>query len=191
MADQVTAQNNDKPFPTHVEGQFTARCADIVDLGERVEQYPGKPAKLTRKVALVFLTNAPGEVKEISGEFTLSMGEKAGLRQFLESWRGKSYSAEQAATGVPLDKLEGQPGLISVEHKKSAKGNLYAKIKSIAPLPAGLSAPVLNGYARAEFWQGRKKAYADEAAKHKQTLVASSEAPPPEQYDDSEDPLPF
>ena len=190
MADQVTAQDSSQNFKAHDEGQFAASCADVVDLGERLEQYPGKPSRVVRKVALVFVTNSSGETKDISAEMTLSMNERAALRAFLEAWRGKSYTPEQAAAGVPLDKLERAGALISVEHKRSAKGRTYGKIKTIAPLPAGLTAPVLNGYTRAEFWQGRKKAYAEEVARYKQTLVASSEfpnEPPPDEDDD----LPF
>lgn len=188
MADNVTAQNVDKPFPIHDEGQFAAVCVDIVDLGEKVDQYQGKPPKLAHKAALVFRTNSPGEVSEIHAEMTVSMGEKSNMRKFLEAWRGKSYSAEQAAAGVPLNKLVGHPGLVSVEHKKSAKDRTYAKMQSIAPLPAGLAAPQANGYKRAEFWQGRKEAYASDAAKYKQTVARTEDPVEPIEEDDD---LPF
>ena len=191
MADQVTAQDSGQSFKAHDEGQFAAACADVIDLGERLEQYPGKPSRVVRKVALVFLTNTTGDTKDISAEMTLSMNERATLRAFLEAWRGKSYTPEQAAAGVALDKLVKVGALLSVEHRRSTKGRTYAKIKTIAPLPAGLSAPGLNGYTRAEFWQGRKKAYAEEVARYKQTLVASSEFPSEPPPDDDDSDLPF
>lgn len=190
MADSVTAQDSGPTFKAHDEGQFAAACADVVDLGDRVEQYPGKPARIVHKCALVFLTNTEGETKDVSAEVTVSMGEKATLRGLLESWRGKSYTPEQAMEGVPLHKLVGHGALISVEHKKSAKGRTYAKIKSLAPLPKEIAAPTLNGYTRAGFWAERKKAYAEEAAKWAQTLAKRDEDLPPEAPDDDDD-LPF
>lgn len=188
MADSVTASV--EQYPTHDEGQFAAVCADVIDLGQRVEQYQNKPAKLAPKCALVFLTNSQGEVKDISAELTVSMGDKANLRILLEAWRGKSYTPEQAAAGVPLDKLVGHGALISVEHKRSGKGKIYAKIKTIAPLPKEMTAPSLNGYARPDFWAARKKAYADEAARFQQSVVARSEHPEQPVEDDDDD-LPF
>lgn len=190
MPDTITAQDKGTGFTPHTEGQFAAVCVDVIDLGQRVEQYPGKPARVVPKCALVFLSNTPGETKDISVEFTVSMGEKASLRGFLESWRGKTYSPEQASAGIPLDKLVGHSGLISVEHKRSGKGNVYAKIKTIAPLPKEITAPVANGYTRGEFWAGRKKAYAEEASKFLQT-VAHSDSDLPAQTPDDDDDLPF
>ena len=190
MPDTITAQDQGNTFTPHDEGQFAAACADVIDLGRRVEQYPGKPSRLVPKCVLVFLTNSKGETKDVSLEMTVSMGELAKLRQTLEAWRGKSYSPEQAAAGVPLHKLVGHAGLISVEHKRSAKGRTYAKIKTISPLPEGLVAPKVDGYTRAEFWAERKKGYAEEAARFQQAVVAKSEAELPEQLDEDDD-LPF
>lgn len=190
MPDTITAQDQGTTFPPHDEGQFAAVCADVIDLGKRVEQYPGQPTRVVPKCALLFLTNSKGETKDIALEVTVSMGDLAKLRQTLESWRGKSYTPEQAKAGVPLHKLVGHPALISVEHKRSAKGRTYAKLKTISPLPDGLVAPKLDGYARAEFWAQRKKGYAEEAARFQQTVVAKSDADLPEQLDDDDD-LPF
>jgi len=48
-------------LPPHPEGQFAATCVDIVDLGERVETYPGSPPRIVRKVVLVFATASGGK----------------------------------------------------------------------------------------------------------------------------------
>jgi hypothetical protein len=188
MTDEITAQDSGSTFTPHAEGQFAAVCVDVVDLGQRVEQFAGKPPRLAPKCALVFLTTA-ADKSDIAAEVTVSMGEKANLRILLESWRGKSYTPEQAAAGVPLHKLVGQPALLSVEHKRSGKGKTYAKIKTISPLPAGLPAPSADGYKRPDFWAERKKQYAEEAARFQATVVARSEEPvqPVEEDDD----LPF
>lgn len=190
MADSVTAQDKGSGFTPHDEGQFAAVCMDVVDLGQRVEQFIGKPPRLAPKCALVFLTTSGGETKDVAAEVTVSMGEKANLRALLEAWRGKSYTPEQAAAGIALEKLVGHTALISVEHKRSGQGRVYAKIKAISPLPKEIPAPTPNGYTRAEFWAGRKKAYAEEAAKFLRTVAKNDELPSQPVEDDDDD-LPF
>ena len=93
MADEVIAQDSSAKFKPHPEGQFVAQCVDVIDLGKRVESYPGKSKRIVPKVAVLFRTGSLGEDGQpidIGAEFTVSMNEKAGLRAFLESWRGKS-----------------------------------------------------------------------------------------------------
>lgn len=195
MPDQVTVTDSGSKFLPHPEGQFPATCVDIVDLGERrMDPYKDKPARLVHKAALVFQTGKRNpetdELFEVHAEFTVSFGDKASLRAFLESWRGKSYTPEQAKQGVPLHKLAGQPALISVEHKLSASNNRYAKIKSIAPLPSGLLPPTLPEYERPKFWTEKKEACAEQAAKFRaeQAPMADDDYPPPVEPDDD---LPF
>lgn len=190
MTDQVTAQDKGQSFTAHDEGQFAAVCVDVIDLGQRLEQFQKQPGRIVHKCALVFLSDSAGETKNIALEVTVSMNEKAALRGFLEGWRGKSYTPEQAKVGVPLHKLVGQTALISVEHKQSAKGRTYGKIKTVAPLPKGMPAPDLNTYTREAFWADRKKQYAEEAARWSASL-AQSDGDFPDQQPDEDDDLPF
>jgi hypothetical protein len=174
--DPVNARNEDKPFPVHPEGQFAARCVDVIDLGESVSSFPGTQPYIAQKVALAFWTGETDpnpEVKQdgpvtVVMEFTLSMGEKANLRKFLQSWRGKAYTDEQAKEGVPVDKLYGAAALVSVEQFTSKAGRKYARISSIAPLPKQMASavPVVEqiAYERDEWWGKKKEQYAKEAA---------------------------
>ena len=193
MSDEINAKGSDSTFKPHEPGQFPAICADVVDLGERVETFAGQPAKLTHKCALVFITRSEsGESGEVSREFTVSMGEKANLRKFLEQWRGRKYDADQVEQGVPLHKLEGQVALLTISHNTSGQGKTYANITACVGIPRQMkdSAPAINGYKRSEFWADRKKRYADEARKFR-----VEEAPDQEYSDDSslpdDDDLPF
>lgn len=198
MADKFTLKggDNDAKFKPHPEGQFAAQCRDFLDLGEKVSTYPGKPPKLVYKVGLVFET---GEVNEEAGhpyqvqtEFTASMYETANLRQFLENWRGKSYTEEELKKGIPADRLAGQWALISIEHKTTAKGRTFANIKSISPLPKQMPRPELGEYTRAPYWDEKKKAYAEEAAKFRREAVAEAfEAMPEALIEADPDDLPF
>lgn len=195
MADQVTAKDSGVKFLPHPEGQFVARCVDTINLGERVEQFQNNPPRVVSKCALVFQTPErnpeTGEQHIVHAEFTVSMNEKAGLRLLLEAWRGKTYTDEQAEAGVPVHKLVGQAALISVEHKKSAGGRTYAKIKTISAVPKGLEVPALEPYTRAEFWTKRKEEYAAEVAKHRGPARDESFNDYPEALDDEGDDLPF
>ena len=194
MADEVTATNDGGSFEPHAAGQFAARCVDVLNMGEKVEQFGDHPQKLVKKCALVFVTGEKrddGNPDTVSVEFTVSMGERANLRRFLEDWRGKSYTDEEADAGVPIHKLEGQPALITVEHKKSSKKRLYAKIKAVQPLPKQMqaSAPTSEGYKRAEWWGERKKEYAAGAKLFKENAATMpDEVTEP---DDNSDDLPF
>ena len=199
MADKISAKNSDSKFRSHPEGQFVAQCVDVIDLGEKVEDYAGQPKKLSHKCALVFRTgekNDKGEPHDIGQEYTVSMYEKANLRKALESWRGTPYTEAQVEAGVPLHKLTGQWALITVAHKTSAKGRTYAFVQSIVGVPAMLKErPVFGEYKRAEFWQERKDEYAQEAAKFRALHagpvgeVDDDGFPPPS--DDEANQLPF
>lgn len=187
--DAVVAKNEDKPFPIHPAGQFAARCVDVIDLGEAVSDYAGQPPYLAQKVALAFWTGQLDENPEVKQvpvnvvmEFTLSMGKKSNMRAFLESWRGKSYTDEEAKQGVPVDRLYGAPALISVEHKQSGKGRMYARIKSIAPLPKQMASAVPSvesiDYTRDEWWAKKKEQYAKEAAEFRAKSRPKASASP-------------
>lgn len=194
--DSITVKDEGKKFAPHPEGTFPAVCVDVIDLGERVETWDGKE-KLSYKIALVFDAgedNADtGERFYIHPEFTASMGQRAALRAFLESWRGKSYTDDQARQGIPVDKLVGAGALLTIEHKTSASGRTYAKVRSVSPLPKGMGAPPANGYARPEFWATRKAEYAEAAARFKATTRPTTLADMPEALadDDGDDDLPF
>ena len=91
-----------KPAVPPVEpGVYMAACVGVIDLGE---QYSEKFKNYSNKIMLTF--ELLGETVEIDGEqkprqiskiFAFSVGQKSGLRKFLQSWDGKQLSDEQAA----------------------------------------------------------------------------------------------
>lgn len=192
--DPITAKDSGGGFDPHPEGQWAMRCVDVIDLGTTVYMFGGQPNK-AHKVSLVFASgerNKDGRLLLVTTEYTNSMNEKANLRKFLESWRGKSYTAEQAEAGVPLDKLHGQSALATIEHKRTKRERLFANVTSISPLPKQIPAPgddVLTDYERPPFFEERRKEYAKQLQDH----LASEGDPGPQQVaaDDDEDDLPF
>ena len=197
MADKKTLK--DEAPPIHEAGQFAALCVDVIDLGYNVEQYQNQPPELKDKLALVFRTEGldeKGKPRYTTQEFTASIGKKSNLRKFLEAWRGKAYTDDEARKqGIPLDKMEGVPALITVAHKVSGKGNEYAHILSIAPLPKQMreSAPTSEGYERPEFWTKKKAEYAEAVAKFNAGHAKPDVGEYPETLDDedSDSSLPF
>lgn len=197
MADTITAKGNDSKFKPHPDGQFVAQCVDAIDLGEKVDDYPGKPESLAHKCALVFRTGEQnpetGELIDIAQEFTVSMGEKANLRKALESWRGKPYTEQQIEEGVPIHKLAGNWALIAIAHKQSGKGRTYAFIQSIVGVPTAMrgALPSFPAYKRADYWQTRKEEYAKAAA----AFRSKHAAPPSDDFEpqgqEEDDDLPF
>jgi len=197
--DRVQSKDTGSSFTPHPEAQYASSCVDVIDLGLKLEQYQGQDAREVHKIALVFATgetNAEGFLHTISQEFTNSLHEKANLRRFLESWRGKSYTDDQARAGIELHKLYQQPALIVVEHQVSKRGRTFARIASITPLPKQMEPPDVVAYERAEFWAERKKEYQDQIIRYRSSVGAYDEAPyadtgqpEDEVYDD--DPLPF
>lgn len=197
MSDKITARGTDAQFTPHAEGQYVGQCVDVIDLGQKVESFPGTPDKLAQKCALVFRTGERNEQTsefiDIAREFTVSMGDLANLRKFLEQWRGKPYTPAQVADGVPIDKLTGQHGLLTVAHKTSGKGRTYANITACVGIPKQMASAVTDytDYKRADYWADRKAEYAAGVAKFK---AEQPHAPTEfEDYPDEEpsDDLPF
>lgn len=201
MSDQITATGSDSKFQPHDEGQFVGQCVDVIALGEKVQDFPGTTPYLAPTCALVFRTGErnteTGEYIDIAREFTVSMGAKANLRKFLEQWRGKPYTEEQVTAGVPLHKLEGNHGLLTIAHRTSGKGRVYANITACVGIPKQMQGGLgsYSDYERAEWWAERKKEYADGAAKFRAAIPRS--APATEEFEDypgpqdEDDTLPF
>ncbi len=197
--DEVTAKDAGGGFAPHREGQFAMLCVDVVDLGTNVETYAGQEPREVAKVALVFASGErqtlvpESELTLVTTEMTNSANEKANLRKFLEAWRGKPYSPDQAAAGLPLAKLHGKFALISIAHVLTRKNRPFAQIASVAPLPAQIPPPdakaLLAEYERPKFLTDRKAQYAEALKKHRGTN--GDEPPPPENPGDEDDDIPF
>jgi hypothetical protein len=131
------------------EGVFRGVCADVIDLGIR----PGFEGKPTHKLALVFQIDQigkDGKPLQVQQWMTLSMNEKANLRKFLESWRGKKFEVGEAA-GFDLLKLQGVSALLTLVHSRpNAQNKVYANIQSISPLMKGMEPLAVRDYVRRE-----------------------------------------
>lgn len=132
------------------KGTFPARCYQMIHIGTIKEKFKGEE-KLCNKVRIGF--ELPTEQKifdetkgeqpfVISQEYTLSMGQKSKLKVLLESWRGEPFSKEEMK-GFDITEMIGEPCLISISHKESESGSMYAQITSITQPMKGLDIPKL------------------------------------------------
>lgn len=124
-------------------GTMAAICYRVIDLGTQQTNYDGQ-IKRSKKINLSW--ELPGEkmadgvrVFSIHKRYTLSLHEKATLRQDLEAWRGTPFTDEQLA-GFDISKLLGAPCLLGVIHTMK-DGKTYANISSILKIPKGMPAP--------------------------------------------------
>jgi hypothetical protein len=123
-------------------GNHVAVLVALIDLGtqENSGKFQSKPA---RRVQLVWELTAEKSEKTghnvtIGRDYPVYFNEKAGLRQMIEGWFGKTFQADQE---FDLEKLVGQPCMVNVVHKKAGSGNDYAKVEGVKGLPKGLPKP--------------------------------------------------
>lgn len=146
----ITAKNESKGgnFEQVPAGNYVARCIRMVNIGTIEEEILGKK-KMMNKVAItfelpteqrVFKEGDPESPYLVQKEFNLSMNEKATIRLYMESWRGKKFTDEEAVN-VDISKMLGKSCMINVVHKMSKKGTAFPDIASITPLPKGLTCP--------------------------------------------------
>lgn len=139
------------PVPSHDTGKtgdfkllaagiHAAVCDQVISLGLQKSTWSGKE-KVLPKVFLRF--EVPQERLEYTkdGEkfnrpmsigvtLTNSLSSKATLRKFLESWRGREFTADELKN-FDLMQVLGKPCMITVEHNETPD-RTYANIKSIA-----------------------------------------------------------
>ncbi len=139
MAIMATDTGGGKDFKKVPPGCHFAICNMVVDLGVQESSYKGK-AKKQHKVYLRW--EVPDERvtyekdgKEVEGPcsignfYTLSLSEKAALREVLENWRGKTFSPEELA-GFDITTVAGKCCQIMVQHNESG-GKTYANVTGV------------------------------------------------------------
>lgn len=138
------SENTTTDYTPPEAGTFAARCASLIDLGTQTSVWEGEE-KRAHKVLISFEVLDPdnrrsdGSPHLVSKRFTASLHAKAGLRKFLESWRGRPFTTEELA-GFDLKAVVGLTCLVGIVHE--AKGDkVYANLSSVMKLPKGMPAP--------------------------------------------------
>lgn len=140
----VGSKTQSSPAPS---GSHPARCFRVIDMGTQTSTGQWG-TKSQRKLLIqwelptethVFKEENGPEPYSLSKTFTQSLHEKAGLRKFLEGWRGRSFTEEELKR-FDVGTILGKPALLGVIHE-SKDGKTYANIASISVLPKGLACP--------------------------------------------------
>lgn len=134
-----------KPKTPPVEpGVYMAVCVGVIDLGE---QYSEKFKNYSNKVKIVWAIpsetiEVDGKVEErqLSKEFTYSLSKKGNLRNFLESWLGRSYTDDEFGE-FDLFTLLGKPCQLQVVLNDTKE---YSSVANLMQLPKGMPAPISN-----------------------------------------------
>ena len=149
----IIAKGSNDDFEPAPEGTHVAVCTMMVDLGMQTSVWDGIE-KAQHKVYLGFsLVNEPltyerdGETVNtfmaIGQQYTLSLHEKAKLRQHLEAWRGRRFT-DAELEGFDITAVLGAPCMVSVVHNQS-NGKTYANIAGISSLVKGMEKPTYTG----------------------------------------------
>ena len=127
------------------EGAHIAICVSVIDLGMQTVQWQGT-IKEQHKVMLTWeipdetiLVDGEERPRVISKEYTLSLNEKAKLREHLEAWRGKKFSDDEL-DGFDLQNVLGKPCLLQVLHNDRG----YANISAVMSVPKGTTVAPSN-----------------------------------------------
>lgn len=126
-------------------GAHIARCVSLIDIGTQKKEYEGR-VSYRREVRIAFeLPNELLETGEHAGEphivsmfYTMSLSEKAKLRDHLKNWRGRDFTADELS-GFDLRNILGKACMLSVTHNSKGKST----IGGIMSLPKGTPCPAL------------------------------------------------
>lgn len=125
-------------FETTPEGTFEAVCYRVIDMGSQENSFD--TSKSDHKVSLGFEIQdedagrmTDGRPFSVHKSYTVSLHERAKLRQHLEAWRGKKFTADELK-GFDLTNLLGKPVVIQVMHKESKDGSrVFAEVNNFMP----------------------------------------------------------
>lgn len=140
IAKEGSSHRNPVPVGVH-----HAVCYAVIDLGTQPPQEGSMYAARGPVPKVMVCWEFPSEridveregvqrnmPRSLSQEYTLSLHERAGLRKMLESWRGRTFTADELK-GFDLRNILGKNCLINVLHKD----NGYEKIAAVMGLPSG------------------------------------------------------
>jgi len=122
-------------------GTHMAVCTQIVDIGLQ----SGSAMYPSPKQKVVMRFEVPSERIEfdnkdapavIMKEFTASMSEKSTLRKWLESWRGKKFTDDEASD-FDVAKILGQSVMLSVV-SETKNGKERSNIAGFSAMPKGI-----------------------------------------------------
>lgn len=146
--DDIIARDRDNEasnIPPHPEGQYPMVMIDLIDHGDVQVVFQGR-VQMKRKVTFRYFGGEMFERTDgtegplwVDHRLTLSLSKKGNMRKFLEAWRGRPFTDEEAK-GFKVAVLLHKPALVQVSHNVTPE-RTWANIQSIMKLPKGMAAP--------------------------------------------------
>jgi len=130
----IIARETKTDYTPAPEGLHQAVCCDVVDLGMREGKW-GPKHKVLVKWQLEAV-NEEGKRFTVAQSYTLSLHQKALLRQHLESWRSRRFT-EQELEGFDLENLISANCQVQIVHNVK-DGTTYGNVQAIVPLGKGM-----------------------------------------------------
>ena len=134
-------------FEQFPSGTHVARCWRLVDMGTQ-DPPPQFEKNKPRHQVLVSWEScdermSSGEPYSINEFYTVSLHQKAKLREHLEAWRGKPFT-EAELEGFELTNILGHACMLNVIHeKREGSDDTRARVHAVMALPKGQKAPDL------------------------------------------------
>lgn len=144
----IVASYIKKEYTPTPEGLQQCVCVDVVDHGMEETQW-GPKHKVSLRHQSEHINPENGKRFIINKKYTLSLHEKAILRQHLESWRGKKFTPEELE-GFDLEKLIGVNSQIQIVHNVADEGRVWANIQAIVPQGKGTEKLIPLDYVRVQ-----------------------------------------
>lgn len=130
------------PAGTHV-----ARCYQVIDLGSRKKEWPGRQPRTVHEVRiswelpdeLIPEGDAKGKPFAVHRSYTLSLGDKANLRHDLQCWRGRPFTEDELKS-FDVAKVLGVGCMVTVTHTQKGDAT-YANVTAVTALPKAVPCP--------------------------------------------------
>ena len=161
----IYARKQNTTYANPPEGLHPAVCVDVIDLGELPTAWGPKP-KIELRWQLDEINPETQKPFQVRARFTNSLHEKAILRQTLETWRARKFTADELK-GWDLEKLIGVCAQVQIIHAPGDEGRVWANVQAVVPFPKGMVKMKARDYVReqdrvAETTNGHAKKEEDE-----------------------------
>lgn len=132
MTPIIASAESDKPRELPEVDVHNAVCVYVEDLGKVPMTYQGV-TEVKHRVYICWEIEqrmADGRRFHQGKEYTLSLWKQATLFKDINSWRGKSFTADELKH-FDLDILKGKPCRLSIVHSEPKDGVTYANVASV------------------------------------------------------------
>lgn len=141
----IATSSGGTDFQLAPTGNHLARCYRIVDMGTQPNTYGTNLRKILINWELHGdddegnpLVNSDGKPLMVSGNYTLSLSEKATLRSLLEAWRNKPFTLEELS-GFDITALLDKWCMVTIVHGASKLNQkMYANVQTVSPVPQAI-----------------------------------------------------